>query len=75
MSSVSRTAPASWLRSYGLARIQGVGADCRPIRLLRKPEVSSTLTEGQRVLPEATLAAGYVFRYTDIGPALANIAG
>jgi uncharacterized protein (TIGR01777 family) len=38
-------------------------------------EGASVVTEGQRVLPEATLAAGYRFRFTDIGPALADVAG
>jgi uncharacterized protein (TIGR01777 family) len=38
-------------------------------------EGAYVVTEGQRVLPEATLAAGYAFRYPTIGPALADIAG
>jgi uncharacterized protein len=36
-------------------------------------EGASVLTEGQRVLPEATLAAGYAFRYPEIGAALADL--
>jgi len=36
-------------------------------------EGASVLTEGQRVLPEATLAAGYAFRYSEIGAALAAL--
>jgi NAD dependent epimerase/dehydratase family enzyme len=31
------------------------------------------LTEGQRVLPEAALAAGYAFRYPDIAAACAAL--
>jgi uncharacterized protein (TIGR01777 family) len=38
-------------------------------------EGAYVVTEGQRVLPEATLAAGYRFRFPDLGPALADIAG
>jgi uncharacterized protein (TIGR01777 family) len=38
-------------------------------------EGASVVTEGQRVLPEATLAAGYRFRFPDLAPALADIAG
>jgi uncharacterized protein (TIGR01777 family) len=38
-------------------------------------EGASVVTEGQRVLPEATLAAGYRFRYPELGPALAEIVG
>jgi uncharacterized protein (TIGR01777 family) len=38
-------------------------------------EGAYVVTEGQRVLPEATLAAGYAFRFPDIGPALIDIAG
>jgi uncharacterized protein (TIGR01777 family) len=38
-------------------------------------EGAYVVTEGQRVLPEATLAAGYAFRYPEIGPALTDIAG
>jgi uncharacterized protein (TIGR01777 family) len=37
-------------------------------------EGASILTEGQRVLPEATLAAGYAFRYPEIGAACASLA-
>jgi len=36
-------------------------------------EGASVVTEGQRVLPEATLAAGYAFRYPEIGAALAAL--
>jgi uncharacterized protein (TIGR01777 family) len=38
-------------------------------------EGASVVTEGQRVLPEATLAAGYRFRFPEIAAALADIAG
>jgi uncharacterized protein (TIGR01777 family) len=38
-------------------------------------EGAYVVTEGQRVLPEATLAAGYRFRFPDLAPALADIAG
>jgi uncharacterized protein (TIGR01777 family) len=34
---------------------------------------ASILTEGQRVLPEAALAAGYTFRYPEIGAACASL--
>ena len=37
-------------------------------------EGAVVVTEGQRVLPEATLACGYRFTYSDIGAALAAIA-
>ncbi|MBV8425558.1 MAG: DUF1731 domain-containing protein, partial [Candidatus Eremiobacteraeota bacterium] len=33
-------------------------------------EAASMLTEGQRVLPERTLASGYRFRYPQLEPAL-----
>jgi uncharacterized protein (TIGR01777 family) len=36
-------------------------------------EGAYVVTEGQRVLPEATLAAGYDFRFPEIGPALVDI--
>lgn len=36
-------------------------------------EGASIVTEGQRVLPEATLAHGYVFRYPELGAALAQL--
>lgn len=36
-------------------------------------EGASVLTEGQRVLPEATLAAGYTFRHPEIGEACASL--
>lgn len=36
-------------------------------------EGASVLTEGQRVLPEATLAAGYAFRHPEIGEACASL--
>jgi uncharacterized protein len=36
-------------------------------------EGASILTEGQRVLPEATLAAGYAFRYPEIREACAAL--
>jgi uncharacterized protein (TIGR01777 family) len=36
-------------------------------------EAASIVTEGQRVLPEATLASGYLFKYPDIGAALGAI--
>jgi uncharacterized protein (TIGR01777 family) len=36
-------------------------------------EGASILTEGQRVLPEAALAAGYAFRYPDIAAACAAL--
>jgi uncharacterized protein len=36
-------------------------------------EGASVLTEGQRVLPEATLAAGYAFRYPEIREACAAL--
>jgi uncharacterized protein (TIGR01777 family) len=36
-------------------------------------EGASILTEGQRVLPEAALAAGYTFRYPDIAAACAAL--
>lgn len=36
-------------------------------------EGASVLTEGQRVLPEATLAAGYAFRHPEIGEACAGL--
>jgi hypothetical protein len=36
-------------------------------------EGASVVTEGQRVIPEATLASGYSFRYPAIGPALEAI--
>ena len=38
-------------------------------------EGAVVVTEGQRVLPAAPLAAGYRFRYSELGPALADIAG
>jgi len=38
-------------------------------------EGAYVVTEGQRVLPEATLAAGYRFRFPELAPALADIAG
>jgi uncharacterized protein (TIGR01777 family) len=38
-------------------------------------EGAYVVTEGQRVLPDATLAAGYTFRFPEIGPALTDIAG
>jgi uncharacterized protein (TIGR01777 family) len=37
-------------------------------------EAASIVTEGQRVLPEATLASGYLFKYPEIGAALGAIA-
>jgi uncharacterized protein (TIGR01777 family) len=36
-------------------------------------EGASVLTQGQRVLPEAALAAGFVFRYPEIAGALAGL--
>jgi uncharacterized protein (TIGR01777 family) len=36
-------------------------------------EGAYVVTEGQRVLPEATLAAGYAFRYPEIGAACASL--
>jgi len=36
-------------------------------------EAASIVTEGQRVLPEATLASGYLFKYPEIGAALGAI--
>ena len=36
-------------------------------------EGASVVTEGQRVLPEAALTAGYVFRYPDIREACASL--
>jgi hypothetical protein len=36
-------------------------------------EGASVLTEGQRVLPEATLAAGYTFRHPEIREACASL--
>jgi uncharacterized protein (TIGR01777 family) len=36
-------------------------------------EGASVVTEGQRVLPEATLAAGYTFRYPEITEACASL--
>lgn len=36
-------------------------------------EGAYVVTEGQRVLPEATLAAGYAFRFPEIGAALTDI--
>ncbi len=36
-------------------------------------EAAIIVTEGQRVLPEATLASGYVFKYPEIGAALGAI--
>ena len=38
-------------------------------------EGASVVTEGQRVLPAAPLAAGYTFRYPDLAPALADLTG
>jgi uncharacterized protein (TIGR01777 family) len=38
-------------------------------------EGALVVTEGQRVLPEATLAAGYTFRFPELAPALADVAG
>jgi len=37
-------------------------------------EGAALITEGQRVLPSATLAAGYAFRYPEIGAACAALA-
>jgi uncharacterized protein (TIGR01777 family) len=36
-------------------------------------EAATIVTEGQRVLPEATLASGFAFKYPEIGPALEAI--
>jgi hypothetical protein len=36
-------------------------------------EAALIVTEGQRVLPEATLASGFVFKYPEIGAALAAL--
>jgi hypothetical protein len=36
-------------------------------------EGATILTEGQRVLPQAALAAGYAFRYPEIGAACASL--
>ena len=43
--------------------------------LFRSGEGASIVTEGQRVLPEAALAAGYTFRYPTIETACNAIAG
>jgi uncharacterized protein (TIGR01777 family) len=38
-------------------------------------EFGSVILEGQRVIPNRLLESGFVFKYPDIGKALANIAG
>jgi uncharacterized protein (TIGR01777 family) len=38
-------------------------------------EGAATITEGQRVLPERTLATGYVFRHPDLDEALRSLIG
>jgi hypothetical protein len=38
-------------------------------------EMSSMLLGGQRVVPQAALAAGFAFRYSDLGSALADLLG
>ena len=38
-------------------------------------EGAATITEGQRVLPERTLATGYVFRHPDLDEALHSLLG
>jgi len=38
-------------------------------------EGAAAVTEGQRVLPERTLATGYVFRHPDLDEALTSLVG
>jgi NAD dependent epimerase/dehydratase family enzyme len=38
-------------------------------------EMASVLLDSQRVLPKAAQAAGFQFRYPDLGPALAGLVG
>ena len=42
---------------------------------LPKAEVADVITKGQRVLPKASLDAGYRFRFTDVDTALKEILG
>ena len=38
-------------------------------------EGAFVLTEGQRVVPQRTVASGYVFRYPDLAEALQSLLG